>query len=91
MLQAKLSRESKSAAEGAIVAVESLMSKSKSLATKKVSAQDKQKRNLLAIDGASEQHLLTSYSFLNKSTKPQIIGMDEVLEFENAENPKEAI
>lgn len=34
---------------------------------------------------------MTNYSFLQKSTKPQIIGMDEVLAFENAENPKEAI
>ena len=35
--------------------------------------------------------VLTAYSFLNKTTKPEVMLMKEIAAFENTDNPKEAV
>ena len=48
-------------------------------------------RNRLALDGATESQKLTTYPFLNKSTRHEIMTMKEIAAYENTDNPKEAI
>lgn len=71
-------------------AMESHMRTSKS--AKSIGTAQRQGNYRFSIDGANQETILTKYSFtMNKSTNPDIMGMDEIAAYENTDNPKEAI
>lgn len=51
----------------------------------------RQERHIYPLDGSSDSRRFDAYPFLNKFTKPDIMSMEEIVKFENSDNPKDAI
>jgi hypothetical protein len=94
MLKQRLASKDKS--NRAVLALESVLSnntsvKKISVKSKVTNSDERNDKHLFSLDGVKNQQLLEAYPFLNKTTKPDVMSMDEIAEFENTALPKEAI
>lgn len=91
MLKPKLAAEAKS--DRTNKAVQAAMAKkaSKNISVKTVRMDERERNHRLSLDNSKGEKVLSSYPFIKKASKVNIMAMDEIAAFENTENPKEAI